>query len=107
MAKGDAKKKREEAEKNQRKEARGKIVRAALEKLQEPPFRPEDCLLSDLGMKQTGFKKTRQPEHMKWKDGKGPDVIYCSPMRRCVLTAVEEKFGKIFGHLHEPWELMR
>ena len=79
MAKGDDKKKREEAGKK-RKEARGKIVRAALEKLQEPPFRPEDCLLSDLGMKQTGFKKTRQPEHMKWKDGKGPDV--------------EEKFGE-------------
>ena len=59
-----------------------------LKKIQEAPFKPEDCLLSNTGMRQTEFRMTRKADELEWEDGSGPDVIYCSPMRRCLLTAI-------------------
>ena len=46
-----------------------------------------DCLLDELGMKQTAFTATRQPEELKI-GGAPVDVVYVSPMRRCLVTAI-------------------
>ena len=46
-----------------------------------------DCLLAHAGQRQTTFRATRK-EHELTFNKRSPDLILCSPLRRCLITCL-------------------